>query len=113
VPASLLEESQVKNYFLLFVLAVLIVLTGVTLRKTFAVTNASPAQHVSNAVAIGTEPVPPWPKKLAIGTEPVPPWPKKLAIGTEPVPPWPKKLAIGTEPVPPWPKRSVNASDAR
>jgi hypothetical protein len=73
----------VKNNFLAFVLAVLVVLSGLALRKSIA--------------SIGTEPVP-MPHAVAIGTEPVP-MPHALRIGTEPVP-MPHAVKIGTEPVP-------------
>jgi hypothetical protein len=55
-----------KNYLLTFLLAVLVVLTGVTLRRVLA--------------ASGTSPVPPLPKVLASGTSPVPPLPKVLQV---------------------------------
>jgi hypothetical protein len=84
-----LEESPVKNYFLAFVLAVLVVLSGVTLRQSVASTNSG---HVGtdNLMAIGGSPVPPIPKTAAIGGSPVPPIPKREAIGGSPVPPIPK-----------------------
>lgn len=76
-----------KNYFLTFVLAVLVVLTGLTLRRTVA--NASqPGVSTQNAlVAIGGSPTPPIPS--AIGGSPTPPIPS--AIGGSPTPPIPKK----------------------
>jgi len=64
-----------KNYILTFALAVLVVLAGVTLRRSIG--------------AIGTAPVPPIPSAAAIGTAPVPPIPSASAIGTAPVPPIP------------------------
>ena len=75
-----------KNNFLTFVLAVLVVLTGVTLRRSVAnATQPGFAGH-DNLVAIGGSPTPPLPK--AIGGSPTPPLPK--AIGGSPTPPLPK-----------------------
>jgi hypothetical protein len=72
-----------KNYFLTGALAVLVVLTGVSLKQSVA--------------GIGGSPVPPSPPKL-------------MAIGGSPVPPSPPKyLAIGGSPVPPSPPKSVDA----
>ena len=73
-----------KNYFLTFVLAVLVVLTGVSLKQSVA--------------GIGGAPVPPTPSGLmAIGGAPVPPTPKSnLAIGGAPVPPTPQSSSSGT-----------------
>lgn len=88
-----------KNYVLTFLLAVLVVLTGATLRKSFA--------------AIGGSPVPPFPKQAAIGGSPVPPFPKVAAIGGSPVPPFPKEAAIGGSPVPPFPKRTAGITGKR
>jgi len=99
-----------KNFTLTFLLALLVVLTAICVRRTVAGTATAPGESPT-LVAIGTDPVPlPPPHKLVgIGTDPVPlPPPKKLAIGTDPVPlPPPKKLAmIGTDPVPlPYPKK--------
>ena len=58
-----------KNYFLTFVLAVLVVLTGLTLRRTVA--NASqPGVSTQNAlVAIGGSPTPPIPSAIARSNE--------------------------------------------
>ena len=66
-----------KNYFLSFALAVVVVLTGVSLKQTVA--------------GIGGSPVPPTPPSLmAIGGSPVPPTPPSVrAIGGSPVPPTP------------------------
>jgi hypothetical protein len=83
VPESQLEESPVKNNFLAFVLAVLVVLSGLALRKSIA--------------SIGTDPVP-MPHMVAIGTDPVP-MPHAVRIGTDPVP-MPHAAKIGTDPVP-------------
>ncbi len=54
-----------KNYVLTFLLALLVVLTGMTLRRT--------------VVGIGGTPVPPYPPSLAIGGTPVPPYPPATA----------------------------------
>ncbi len=103
-----------KNLILTFLLALLVVLTAISVRRMVAGT-ATAAGQSPTLVAIGTDPVPlPPPHKLvAIGTDPVPlPPPHKLvAIGTDPVPlPPPHKLvAIGTDPVPlPYPKRPAH-----
>jgi hypothetical protein len=62
----------VKNLVLSFLLAVLVVLTAVTLRKSL--------------VGIGTAPVPIPHRTFAIGTAPVPIPHRTPAIGTAPVP---------------------------
>lgn len=49
-----------KNYILTFVLAVLVVLTGLTLRHGTAGFGGSPVP-----VAFGTSPVPPFPPEIA------------------------------------------------
>jgi hypothetical protein len=121
-----------KNSVVTLLLALLVVLTAVSVRRMVA-GNATYA-GTPTLVAIGTDPVPPVPpgkpsglmptsamKTMAIGTDPVPPVPpgkpssKTLAIGTDPVPPVPPGkpsgpkevglmlLAIGTDPVPPVP----------
>ena len=86
-----------RNFTLTFLLALLVVLTAISVRRMVAGSSRAPGDGPT-LVAIGTDPVPwPPPKKLAaIGTDPVPwPPPKKLAmIGTDPVPlPYPKKPA--------------------
>jgi len=103
-----------KNLALTFLLALLVVVTAISVRRMVAGTSTAPGDVLS-LVAIGTDPVPlPPPGKLAaIGTDPVPlPPPHKLAtIGTDPVPlPPPHKLvAIGTDPVPlPYPKKPAH-----
>lgn len=72
-----------KNYFLTCVLAVLVVLTGVSLKQSVA--------------GIGGSPVPPSPPSLmAIGGSPVPPSPPSLmGIGGSPVPPSPPSAVLG------------------
>jgi hypothetical protein len=88
-----------KNYFLSLVLAVLVVLTGMTLRRSVAsVTPTSGAQN--NLTAIGGSPAPPIPQLVAIGGSPAPPIPQ--AIGGSPAPPIPQ--AIGGSPAPPIPQ---------
>ncbi len=85
-----------KKYALALLLAVLVVLTGMTLRRS--VVGASPSNaEVQKLVAIGGEPVP-LPPQLSIGGEPVP-LPPGETIGGEPVP-LPPKATIGGEPVP-------------
>lgn len=91
-----------KNYFLSFVLALLVVLTGMTLRHSVA--NAIQPGSANNLAAIGGSPVPPIPQAAAIGGSPVPPIPQAAAIGGSPVPPIPQAAAIGGSPVPPIPQ---------
>lgn len=79
-----------KNYILAFVLAVLVVLTGVTLRQSLAGPSSSGLGGVNNLTAIGGSPMPPIPKAAAIGGSPMPPIPKAAAIGGSPMPPIPK-----------------------
>jgi hypothetical protein len=65
-----------KNYLLTFLLAVLVVLTGMTVRRAVAEIGGSPVPLLPKAMAIGGSPVPPLPKAMAIGGSPVPPLPK-------------------------------------
>ena len=76
-----------KNLILTFCLAVLVVVTAISVRRMVAGTATDAGQSLT-LVAIGTDPVPLPPHKLvAIGTDPVPLPPHKLmAIGTDPVP---------------------------
>jgi hypothetical protein len=74
-----------KNYILTFLLAVLVVLVSVSLRRAVAATNIS-ANNPAALVAIGPGPVPLPPTKVAIGPGPVPLPPTKVAIGPGPVP---------------------------
>ena len=76
-----------KNYFLAFVLAVLVVLTGMTLRRSVANVAQPGSAGQDRLVAIGGTPTPPIPS--AIGGTPTPPIPS--AIGGTPTPPIPKK----------------------
>jgi hypothetical protein len=73
----------VKNYILTFLLAVLVVMAGVSLRKLVANTGAS-ANDAAALVAIGPVPAP-FPPKVAIGPVPAP-FPPKVAIGPVPAP---------------------------
>jgi hypothetical protein len=75
-----------KNYFLTFVLAVLVVLTGLTLRHSVASASQPSSSAQNNMVAIGGTPMPPLPQ--AIGGTPMPPLPQ--AIGGTPMPPLPQ-----------------------
>jgi len=108
-----------KNLALTVLLALLVVLTAVSLRR--AVSGTVAAADNPGLLAIGTDPVPP----MLPGPPPKPSnlkpsnasW--SLAIGTDPVPPMPPGpppkpsnlkpgdaawlLAIGTDPVPPMP----------
>ena len=59
-----------KNYLLTFSLAVLVVLTGMTVRRAVAEIGGSPVP-LPKAMAIGGSPVP-LPKAMAIGGSPVP-----------------------------------------
>jgi hypothetical protein len=96
-----------KNLVLTFLLALLVVATALSLRRTLAGTVPSGGQG-STLIAIGTGPVPPIPPQEAIGTGPVPPIPPQQSIGTGPVPPIPPQQSIGTGPVPPIPPQKPN-----
>lgn len=74
-----------KNYILTFLLAVLVVLASVSLRKTFAATG-SVTTNAASLVAIGPAPMPFPPGKVAIGPAPMPFPPGKVAIGPAPMP---------------------------
>ena len=89
-----------KNYFLAFVLAFLVVLTGLTLRHSVANATQSGSAGQNNLLAIGGSPTPPIPP--AIGGSPTPPIPQTSAIGGSPTPPIPP--AIGGSPTPPIPQ---------
>ncbi|MBZ5562740.1 MAG: hypothetical protein LAP13_09995 [Acidobacteriia bacterium] len=85
-----------KKYALALLLAVLVVMTGMTLRRS--VVGASPSNvQVQKLVAIGADPVP-LPPQLSIGADPVP-LPPGRTIGADPVP-LPPKASIGADPVP-------------
>lgn len=74
-----------KNYFLTCVLAVLVVLTGVSLKQSVAGIGGSPVPPVPpSSTAIGGSPVPPVPPSLmGIGGSPVPPVPPSGAVGKQ------------------------------
>ena len=63
-----------KNYLLAFLLALLVVLTAISLRRGVAGIGGSPTPWPPDAVAIGGSPTP-WPANvLGIGGSPTP-WP--------------------------------------
>ncbi len=76
-----------KNLVLTFLLALLVVLTAISVRRVFA-GNATFAAQRPNLVAIGGEPIPLPPRPTgAIGGEPIPLPPRPTgAIGGEPIP---------------------------
>jgi len=61
-----------KNYLLAFLLALLVVLTGMSLRRSAAGIGGSPPPMPPNAVWIGTSPPPMPPNAVGIGTSPPP-----------------------------------------
>ena len=61
-----------KNYLLAFLLALLVVLTGMSLRRSVAGIGTSPVPMPPNAIGIGTMPAPMPPNAIGIGTSPVP-----------------------------------------
>jgi hypothetical protein len=63
-----------KNYLLAFLLALLIVLSAVTLRRGLAGIGVSPIPWPPNAVGIGVSPIPWPPNAVGIGVSPIP-WP--------------------------------------
>ena len=88
-----------KNYTLTFLLAVLVVLTSVMLRKSFA--EATPVSGATNTlVAIGPAPMPLPPHVASIGPAPMPLPPHANAIGPAPMPLPPHVSAIGPAPMP-------------
>ncbi len=60
-----------RNYILTFVLAVLVVLTSVSLRRAIAA-NSVDANNAATLVAIGPSPMPIPPRGVAIGPSPMP-----------------------------------------
>jgi|GEM_PF-642178 len=74
-----------KNYILTFVLAVLVVLTSVSLRRVFA-TNGTTSNDAATLVAIGPAPAPIPPSVSAIGPAPAPIPPSAVSIGPAPAP---------------------------
>jgi len=63
-----------KNYFLAFLLALLVVLTGMTLRRSVAGIGGAPTPWPPVKTAIGGAPTPWPPTAVAIGGAPTP-WP--------------------------------------
>jgi hypothetical protein len=61
-----------KNYLLAFLLALLVVLTGMSLRRSAAGIGGSPVPMPPNAIGIGGSPVPMPPNAIGMGTSPVP-----------------------------------------
>lgn len=61
-----------KNYFLTFLLALLVVLTSMSLRQAAAGIGTSPAPMPPNVIGIGTSPAPMPPNAIGIGTSPAP-----------------------------------------
>jgi hypothetical protein len=61
-----------KNYLLAFLLALLVVLTGMSLRRSAAGIGGSPVPMPPNAIGIGGSPVPMPPNATGIGGSPVP-----------------------------------------
>jgi hypothetical protein len=92
-----------KNYILTFVLAVLVVVASVSLRRAISV-NGVDSNSAATIAAIGPGPMPLPPKASAIGPGPMPLPPKTSAIGPGPMPLPPKTSAIGPGPMPLPPK---------
>jgi hypothetical protein len=61
-----------KNYLLAFMLALLVVLTSMSLRRSVAGIGGSPVPMPPNATGIGGSPVPMPPNATGIGGSPVP-----------------------------------------
>ena len=77
-----------RNFSLALLLALLVVLAGLTLRRSVAGIGGSPVPWPPSGVHIGGSPVPWPPSGMHIGGSPVP-WPPSGAqIGGSPVP-WP------------------------
>ena len=74
-----------KNYILTLVLAMLVVLASVSLRRAFAA-NSADVNSGATLVAIGPSPCPLPPRVAAIGPSPAPLPPKVAAIGPSPAP---------------------------
>jgi len=91
-----------NRYSLAFLLALVVVLASVTLRKSFAsVTGDSKTSWASTS--IGGSPMPPIPNATSIGGSPMPPIPNATGIGGSPMPPIPNATSIGGSPMPPIP----------
>jgi len=80
-----LEESLMKNYVLTFVLAVLVVLASVSLRRAIAPSSVD-VSSTGTLLAIGPSPAPLPPRVSAIGPSPAPLPPRDSAIGPSPAP---------------------------
>ncbi len=96
-----------NRYSLAFLLALVVVLASVTLRKSFAsVTGDSKTSWASTS--IGGSPMPPIPNATSIGGSPMPPIPNATGIGGSPMPPIPNATSIGGSPMPPIPNATGN-----
>ena len=96
-----------NKYCLAFLLALVVVLASVTLRKSFAsVTGDSKTSWASTS--IGGSPMPPIPNATSIGGSPMPPIPNATGIGGSPMPPIPNVTSIGGSPMPPIPNATGN-----
>ncbi len=96
-----------NKYSLAFLLALVVVLASVTLRKSFAsVTGDSKTSWASTS--IGGSPMPPIPNATSIGGSPMPPIPNATGIGGSPMPPIPNATSIGGSPMPPIPNATGN-----
>src|SRR2546426_10493839 len=89
-----------NKYCLAFLLALVVVLASVTLRKSFAsVTGDSKTSWASTS--IGGSPMPPIPNATSIGGSPMPPIPHATGIGGGPPPPLsPPATDLGAPPPP-------------
>jgi len=74
-----------RNHILTFVLAVLVVLASVSLRRVLTA-NSMNVGDAATLVAIGPSPCPLPPRVAAIGPSPAPLPPKASAIGPSPAP---------------------------
>ena len=96
-----------NRYSLAFLLALVVVLASVTLRKSFAsVTGDSKTSWASTS--IGGSPMPPIPNATSIGGSPMTPIPNATGIGGSPMPPIPNATSIGGSPMPPIPNATGN-----
>jgi len=95
-----------NKYCLAFLLALVVVLASVTLRKSFAAVGDSKTSWASTS--IGGSPMPPIPNATSIGGSPMPPIPNATGIGGSPMPPIPNATSIGGSPMPPIPNATGN-----
>jgi hypothetical protein len=87
-----------KNYFLTFVLSLLVVMASVSLRRSLAAIGGPTASWTSNVTSVGGAPAPPIPQAAlitpAVGGAPAPPIPQAVlitpAVGGAPAPPIPQ-----------------------